>query len=136
MKHRHERVFLWVCERFKLNPSYWIPHLKPEGLLEWGTSYGSAEEMIGEDGKLGDGTPVPIPCFSIYSAFETICRERAKQRLGLTDDDSWAGKKLGFWYAFWGFLAEVDMGVFDTTAWVEVGEGLTDGDTKMFRHHN
>lgn len=118
--HRYERVFMRTCERFRLNPSGWIPHPKAEGLYEIGVSYDSAEDMLGEDGTLKPGTPVPVPCFSLYSAFETVCRERAKTRLGLSDDDSWVGKRLGFWYEFWGFLSEMDMGVYDTTNWVEV----------------
>lgn len=115
-RRRHERVFMSVCERLKLNPSRWVPHIKADGLYEIGMGYDSADDMLTPDGRIREGKPVHVPCFSIYSAFETVCRERAKTRLGL-DDDRWMTARLGFWYEFWGFLSEVDMGVFDSVSW-------------------
>lgn len=123
MTHRrYERLFMRITERFQLNPSGWIPHLTPLGLYEIGYSLETVREAFDKDGKWRwmDATPVHIPCHSIYSAFETICRERARKRLNLKDDESWVGKKLGFWYELWGFLSEVEMGIFDTTNWIPV----------------
>lgn len=131
-QRRHEYVFEAICQKLKLNPSRWIPHIKTQGIYEMGTGYDISEEMI-VDEELGEGTPVPIECFSLYTAFETICRERAKERLGLKEEDSWVGKKLGFWYEFWGFLAEVDLGVYDTTAWVLVESDSPD--IAFYQHH-
>lgn len=105
-----------VCERLKLRPSRWVPHIKADGLYEIGTGYDSAEDMLTPDGRIREGKPVYVPCFSIYQALETVCRQRAMKRLGL-DDKSWMKARLGFWYEFWGFLSEVNEGVYDAISW-------------------
>lgn len=110
MHHRYERVFMRACESLKLVPSRWIPHIKLPGLYEMGTQYEAGDPVTSK------GTPVPVEVVSLYDALETVCRERAIQRLGLAEDE-WMHRRLGFWYEFWGFLAEVDLGVYDWNMW-------------------
>lgn len=100
--NKFENNFMRVCERFNLNPSNWLPHIKPDGIYEMGTSYENVEEF--PDG----GTSVPIECFSIYGVFWNICYTRRK------DTD----KKAGRWEGLWSFLSDVDLGIYDTTNWV------------------
>lgn len=111
--NKFERGFNRVCNRFNLNPSDWIPHIKPDGLYEMGTSYGDGESMFDADGNMAEGTKVPIECFSIYNAFWTICYNR-RERSGT--------EQRSRWESFWSFLSDVNLGVYDTTNWVAVGE--------------
>lgn len=114
----NERRFMRLCERFKLNPSGWIPHIKAEGVYEMGTSYESADEMLDEDCNLREGTPVPIPCSSIYGVFWNICFERRKNqaKLGMRPEEL---PEPTIWEKLWSFLSDVDTGVYDT-AWMSI----------------
>jgi hypothetical protein len=109
--NKFERTFDSVCNRFQLNPGNWLPHIKPDGIYEMGTSYDGAESMLDEDGNLREGTKVPIECFSIYGAFWTICYSRRQQS---------GRERSSRWEKLWSFLSDVDMGVYDTTNWVPV----------------
>lgn len=117
--NKFERAFDRLCTKYQLNPSGWLPHIKPDGLYEMGTSYPDPESMITESGELGKGVEVPIECFSIYNAFWTICYTRRKNRLGEAFD--WKLDKSK-WESLWSFLSDVDLGIYDTTNWIPVGE--------------
>lgn len=97
-----------ACERFSLNPSGWLPRIKPTGLYEMGTRY--SEDHFANGGTLDNGEQVPIECFSIYGAFWTICYNN---RQGTE-------RKPSGWERLWSFLSDVDMGIFDTTNWTPV----------------
>lgn len=109
--NKAERAFDRVAQRLQLNPSRWVPHLKPTGIYEMGTSYPDGK-ILNDKGELAEGEPVPIECFSIYGVFWTICYNRRK------DTD----RKASRWENIWSFLSDVDMGIYDTTAWVKVDE--------------
>lgn len=117
-----ERGFDRLCNRFKLNPSDWLPTIKPDGIYEMGASYEDGESMFDDDGNMREGTPVPIECFSIYSVFWNICYNR-RQKSGR--------ERRSRPEALWSFLSDVTIGVFDTTNWVPVGD--TDS-TDLFHH--
>lgn len=105
--NKFDRAFMGLTERFRLNPSNWIPHIKPDGVYEMGTTFNSADEFLN-----GVGAKVPIESFSIYNVFWNICYNRRKG----TD------KKPGAWEKLWSFLSDVDIGVYDTTNWQPVDE--------------
>lgn len=134
--NKFEKRFMQVCERFKLNPSNWLPHIKPDGLYEMGTSYDSAEAMVDDDGNLRMGKEVAIECFSLYNAFWLICytrRTRGTEGRRSAYVEPYYIKKSK-WEALWSFLSDVDMGIYDTTNWAAVGE--TDDENGMsFRAH-
>jgi len=93
-----EKIFDKITDKFQLNPSGWIPHIKPDGIYEMGTSYDNIDDL--RDGK---GTPVPLECFSIYSVFWNICYNRRNKE-----------GEAGRWEQFWSFLSDVDLGIYDT----------------------
>lgn len=103
--NKFERSFDRVCTRLQLNPGNWLPHIKPDGIYEMGTQYESGADFLNDT-----GTEVPIECFSIYGAFWTICYNRRKK----------SGREPSKWERLWGFLSEVDMGIYDTTNWVPI----------------
>lgn len=116
--NKYERAFDRVCNRFKLNPSNWLPHIKPDGLYEIGTSFPNAAAF--EEGK---GNPVYIPAFSIYNAFWVICYTRRRDRWNNAVPRSAYFEPQtipGRWESLWSFLSDVDLGVYDTTKWVPV----------------
>lgn len=116
--NKFERTLDRVCVRLKLNPSNWLPHIKPDGVYEMGTSYGDSESMLDGEGNLREGTPVPMECDSIYSVFWNICYTRRKN----ADENYFPKAKKSKWESLWGFLSDVELGVYDTANWVPVGE--------------
>jgi len=108
--NRYERAFMRLTERFQLNPSDWLPTVKPDGVYEMGRSFDPAEGLFDEEGNLREGRPVPIESFSIWGVFWTICFNRRKK----------TGHAPSRWEELWSFLSDVTLGVYDTTNWVPV----------------
>lgn len=113
-------LFMRFSERFQLNPSNWVPHIRPEGVYELGTRYDSVEDIFDLEGNLGEGTQVPIESFSIWGVFWTICHTRRERSNRMVPSR---------WEEFWGFLFEVETGLYDTTDWVPMTDDVeSDGD--------
>lgn len=104
-----ERAFNRVCMRFNLNPSNWLPHIKPDGVYEMGSTYTGAD-LAADFFNPDAWQKVPIESFSLYNTFWLICFTRREK----------AGTPKSKWESMWSFLSDVDMGVYDTTNWVPV----------------
>lgn len=110
--NKFERAFDRFTDRFQLNPGNWLPHVKPNGIYEMGTRYDdTSEDLLDEKGEVREGTTVPMEAYSIWDVFWTIAHHRRTER---------GEEKASRWEQIWGFLSDVDLGIYDTTNWVPV----------------